>query len=108
MLKDFDRKLFLTIVKNPQANAPVEWVHQVILNMLVTKYLYNKVFNHIDPWVETLTSITWEIRASYQLTIMATLGQAVFGKDVIFNFASVVYWRVVTPEKQRQVDIDNV
>ena len=39
---------------------------------------------------------------------MATPGQAVFGRYMLFNLASVVYWRVVTAAKQHQVDIDNV
>ena len=39
---------------------------------------------------------------------MATTGQDVFGRDMLFNLASVVDWRVVTAAKKRQVDIDNV
>ena len=39
---------------------------------------------------------------------MATPGQAFFGRDVIFNIASVVSWQVATAANQRQVDIDNV
>ena len=39
---------------------------------------------------------------------MATPGQAVFVRDMLFNLASVVDWRVVTSVKQRQLDIDNV
>ena len=35
-------------------------------------------------------------------------GQSVFGKDVLFNLASVVYWQVVTAANQRQVEINNV
>ena len=42
LLKDFDIKPVLTSVKNPQANASVEQVYQVILNMLATKDLDNK------------------------------------------------------------------
>ena len=49
LLKDFDIKPVLMKVKNTQANSPVKRVHQVILNMLVTKDLDNKVFDHIDP-----------------------------------------------------------
>ena len=37
LLKDFDIKPVLTSIKSTQANAPVEQVHQVILNMLITK-----------------------------------------------------------------------
>ena len=47
LLKNFDIKPILTSVKKPQANALVEQVNQVILNMTVTKYLDNKVFDHI-------------------------------------------------------------
>ena len=48
-LKDFYIKPVLTLVKNPQVNALVERVYQVILNMLVTKDIDNKVFEYIDP-----------------------------------------------------------
>ena len=108
MLKEFDIKPVLTSVKNPQANAPVERAHQVILNMLVTKDIDNKVFDYIDPWGETLASIAWVIRDSYHRTIISTPGLDIFGRDMLFNLASVVDWQVATAAKQLQVDIDNV
>ena len=92
LLKDPDIKPVLTSVKNPQANTPVDRVHQVILNMLSTKDIDNKVFDYIYPWVKTLAYISWEIRASYHRTIMDTSGQAVFGREMLFNLASVVDW----------------
>ena len=48
LIKDLGIKTVLTSVKNTQSNAPVERVHQVILYMLVTKDIDNKVFEHID------------------------------------------------------------
>ena len=99
MLKDFDIKPVLTSIKNPQSNVRVERVHKVILNMLVTKDLDNRVFNYTYPWGETLSSIAWYIRASYHRTIIVTLGQAVSGRDMLFNLAAVVYWRVVTSKR---------
>ena len=51
------------------------------------------------PLGEDLASISWEIRASYHLNRMAKPGQAVFGRDVLFNLTSVVDWRVVTAVK---------
>ena len=108
LLKDFNIKPVLTPVKNPQANSPVEQVHQVIRKMLVPKDLDNKVFDYIYPWDETLASTAWEIRASYHRNIMTTTGQTVFGRDMLFNLASVVDCKVATSAKQRQVDIDNV
>ena len=35
LINYFDIKIFLTTIKNPQNNAPVERVHQLILNILV-------------------------------------------------------------------------
>ena len=92
LLKDPDIKTILTLVKMPQSNAPVEQVHQVILNMLVNKDLENKVFKYIDPWGETLAYISWEIRDSYHRTITATSVQSVFGRYMLFNLASVIDW----------------
>ena len=57
LLKYLDIKPVLTYIDNPQANSPVERVHKVILNILITKDLYNKVCDHIYPWGETLAYI---------------------------------------------------
>ena len=56
-------------INNPQANALVEQVHQLIYNMLVAKDIDNKVFNYIYPWGETLYYISWAIRLSYHHNI---------------------------------------
>ena len=50
LLKDFDIEPVLTTIKTPQDSAPVERLHQVILNIIVTKDIFNKVFEYIDPW----------------------------------------------------------
>ena len=74
LLNDFDIKPVLNSIKKPQANAPVEQVHQVILNIFVTRDFDNKVFEYIDPWGENLSSKACSIRASYNRTIMDTPG----------------------------------
>ena len=83
-------------------------MHQAILNILVTRYLANKIFDYIDPWVETLEYIAWVIMSSYHCTMQATPGQSVFVRNMIFNLASVLDWRVITAGKQQQVNIDIV
>ena len=108
LLNYFDIKPVLTTIKNPQANPLVKQVYQVVLNMLVTKSHANKFFNYIYVWGETLASIAWVLMSSYHRTIQVTPVQAVFGRDMIFNLASVVKWRVITSGKRLQVDIDNV
>ena len=54
LINNFDIKPVLTTIENLQANAPVEWAHQVILNILVTKDIDNKVFDCIDPLNENI------------------------------------------------------
>ena len=76
--------------------------------MLVTKDLDKKVFDYIDTWGENLAYIAWAIRASYHRTIMATPGQDVTCRDILFNLASAIDWRDVTAAKHRQIYIDNV
>ena len=107
MLKDLDIKTVLMTAKKPQSNALVDRMHQVILNMLVTKDLANKIFKYIDPWVETLSSMAYGIRASYHRTIQAIPGQYVFGRYMAFNLTSVADCRVITTGKHRQVEIEN-
>ena len=83
-------------------------MHQVIYKLIVTKGFDNKVLGYIYPWGETLAYIGWVIRASYHHTIGSISGQAVFGRDMIFNVALVVDWKVINPNKKYQLDIDNL
>ena len=106
-LKDTDIKPVSTTIKK-LANSPAEKFHQVIFNMLVTKDIYNKVFDYIDPWGKTLVPIAWEIRDYYHCTIGTTPEKYVFGRDMIFNLTSVVDCRVITAKKQCQFEIDNI
>ena len=99
LLKGFDIKLVLTTFNKPQANALLGQVHQVIFNIIVSKDLDNKVFDHIYPWGETLAYIELAISASYRRTILATPDQSAFHRDILFNLAPVVDWRVVTAVK---------
>ena len=80
LINYFDIKPVLTTNKKPQAKALMERVHQLILNIIVAKYIYNKVFDHIYPWGETLASISWAIRSYYLCTMVTTPGQDVFGR----------------------------
>ena len=107
LLVDFDIVPQCTTVENPQANAPVERVHQVIHNMLVTKELDKHLFDYINPWGEFLSSIAWAIRTSYNSSTQATPAQLVFGRDMLFNITKVIDWKLITERKVKQVQKDN-
>ena len=108
LLKDFKIKPKLTSIKNPQSNAIVERVHQVLSNMFRTKDLSKRIFDYVNPWNDILSSVAWAIRASYHSTLQATPAQLVFQRDMVFNIATIVDWRAITINKQRQVDKDNL
>ena len=107
LLKDFQIKPKATSVKNPQANAPVERIHQVLGNMLRTKDLLNHVFDYVDPWTSILASIAWAIRCSYHCTFKASPAQLVFNRDMVMHMAHIANWNEISRKKQEQVDKDN-
>jgi hypothetical protein len=102
-IENFDVKPKCTTVENPQANAPVERVYQVIQNMIRTNDLSNRIFDYMDPWGEILSSIARAIRALYHSTLGATPAQLVFGRDMIFNIKTIVDWKTITTSKQKQI-----
>ena len=92
LLNDFDIKTVLKTIKKPQANDPVERLHQVILYILINKYISNKFFDYINPWGENLSYTAWATRDSYHHTVQDKPFQNLFGREIIFNLASVIYW----------------
>ena len=57
LLKDFAVKPKPTSINNPQSNAIVERVHQVVEYMLRTHDLKDHTFDEIDPWGPILQNI---------------------------------------------------
>ena len=108
LLKYFYLKPVYVKVNNPQDNATVYRLHQIMYTIIFTKYIDNKLFDYIDPWGKTLASIALAIRASYHRTIGAKPYQYVFGRDTIINLVSVFYWKIIIYNKQGQVYIDSV
>ena len=108
MQKDLDIKPFQTTLNISQDNTTVEWLYQVIYNMLINKGIYNTVFDYLDPLDEIISYIAREIRASHCRNIGAMPGQYVFSRDIIFNLASVFDRQFITYNKQGQVEIGAV
>ena len=77
-MKDFAIKPTPTTIKNPQANAILERVHQVLGDMLRTKNLQEYDFDDTDPWSELLASVAWAICSTHHTTLQATPAQLVF------------------------------
>ena len=85
---DFAIKPTPTTVKNPQANAILERVHQVLGDMLRTKELQKHTFDTVDPWSDILASVAWAIRSTHHTTLQASPAQLVFSRDMLLNVSS--------------------
>lgn len=94
-----------TSVKNPQANAILERVHQVVGNMLRTFELEDIIED--DPFDGILSAIAWAIRSTYHTTLQATPGQLVFGRDMILNVTHIADWHKIKQNKQKKIDDNN-
>ena len=74
-----------TSVKNPQANAILEQVRQVITTMLHTTELdmaNTVVTSDIDVF---LTDAAWAIHSTYNTVLKTSPGAAIFGRDMLFD-----------------------
>ena len=69
--------------------------------MLVTKDFSNTLHNYIDTWGYILSQATKDY---YHRTLKTTAGQYLFGRDMIFNFVSIINWQIITTRKQRKVE----
>ena len=76
-------------VRNPQTNAIVERIHQVIANMIRTFELETNYLDEDDPWKGILSATAFAVRSTYHTTLKKTPGQLVFGRDMIFSIKHV-------------------
>ncbi len=74
-----------TSVKNPQGNAILEQVHQVIITMLHNAKI--DMANSVAPSdIATFqTNAAWAIRSTYHTVLKASPGAAIFGRDMLFE-----------------------
>lgn len=94
-------------VRNPQANAIVERIHQVIANIIRTFELENNYLDEEDPWKGILSATAFAIRSTLHTTLKKTPGQLVFGRDMIFNVQHTANWEFIKQRKQRLIDKNN-
>ena len=95
-----------TSVKNPQANAILERVHQVLMTMLRTAEL--DMAETVTPSdIDTfLTNASWAIRSTYHTVLKASPGAAIFGRDMLFDIPFIADWNKIGDYRQRQTDLN--
>jgi transposase InsO family protein len=94
-------------VRNPQANAIVERVHQVIGNIIRTFELEDNYLDEEDPWKGILSATAFAVRSTFHTTLQQTPGQLVFGRDMIFNILHTADWEYIKQRKQQIINLNN-
>ena len=107
MLDDYGIHKKPITTRNPQANAIVERVHQVIGNIVRTFELEDNYLDEVDPWKGILSATAFAVRATYHTTLQKSPGQLVFGRDMIFNVEHTANWEYIRARKQRLIQKNN-
>ena len=79
-------------VRNPQANAIVERVHQTIGNITRTFKIQEMNLDDENPWDGILSSTMFAIRSMVHTTTQHKPSQLVFGRDALLNINQKVNW----------------
>jgi hypothetical protein len=104
---EYGTKVRGATVRNPQANAILERVHQVVANLVRTFDLENSDVDENDPWSGILAAAAFAVRSTFHTTLQATPGQLVFGRDMIFNIKHVANWQSIKDRKQKLINKNN-
>ena len=92
---------------NPQSNAIIERVHQVLGNCLRTFELQKQELDAVNPWEPFLTATAYAIRSTYHTTLQATPGQLVFGRDMVLPMQFEADWASIALRKQARINDSN-
>lgn len=107
LLETYSIKRKPTTIKNPQANAILERVHGVVGDMMRTSGLNNQETVTANLVDEFLTNAAWAIRSTHHSVLDASPGQAIFGRDMLFDIPFLCDWSEIGRRRQKLVDRSN-
>ncbi len=88
------------MIKNPQANATLERLHQVLAQMLHTSELDMAKTITPDDVDVFLDNATWAICSTYHTVLKASPEAAIFVGDMLFNIPFIADWDKIGDYKQ--------
>ena len=97
------RKLITT--RNPQANAVVERIHQVVHQMIRSQEIGGKEDYDALPfgWDGILAAIRRAVNSTVHTTTEATPTQLVYGRDALLNISFQANWEYIKQKKQKVI-----
>ena len=63
-------------------------------------YLQNNYLDEDDPWSGILAATAFVVQSTYYITLQATSGHLVFGRDMILNIPFITVWEAIRLRKQ--------
>ena len=107
---DYGAKRKVITTRNPQANAMVERVHQVVQNMIRTSGMEDGTGVAYDDYGFTgiLASVRRAVNSTVSTTTHATPTQLVFGRDALLNVSFQADWDYIRQRKQTRIIQNNV
>ncbi len=93
-----------TSVKNPHANAILERIHAVVMNMLCAAEVNmadSAKPSDIDVF---LSDAAWAICSTYHTVLKASPGAAIFGQDMLFDIPFIADWKKIGEHRQLLTD----
>ena len=97
-----------TSIKNPQANAILERIHQVLMTMIRTSEIDMSDSVAPSDIDAVLTNASWAIRSTYHTVLKASPGAAIFGRDMLFDIPYIADWKKIGDYRQRQTDLNTM
>jgi hypothetical protein len=93
-----------TSVKKPQANDILEGMHAVLGNMLrASKLNMAKLVKASDIDI-FLSDAAWAVCSTYHTVLKASLGAAIFGRDMLFDIPFIADWQKIGEHEQQLTD----
>ena len=89
---------------NPQANAIIEIIHQVLGNLAHTYNIQETYIDDADQWMGILAAVAFAELSIYHSTKRKIPGQLVLGRDMILPINHVSDWRYIRQRKQAKID----
>lgn len=93
-----------TTVKNPQANAILERIHQTLAAMMRTAEIDMAISVDPSDIDDFLSNAAWAVRSTYHTVLRSSPGAAIFGRDMLFDIPFIADWNKIGDYRQRQTD----
>ena len=96
-------------MQNPQANAIVECMHQMLRNLIWSFELQDNPYLDLDDqWLGILAAASFAMHSTYHTTLRAMPGQLIFGRDMILNMQYLADWTAIKACKQQLIHKNNI